>query len=843
MTTSYRFGKFTLDTVGCRLYAHGALVPLASTDFRLLAALAESAGTFVAKEELVSRVWGRKAVSDNALYVHINVLRKTIGDDFIATKQGRGYRFVVPVQRVPKRASRPAKQTQADNPSTLRAGNDVRNPTRLIGRSKELGVISKLLKHGRLITLTGPGGVGKTRLALHAAERASTRFADGAILVELATLKDPDLVPASAAAALGVILGDSARPFEAMARHLARKSLLIVLDNCEHLVEAAALLCETLLDAAPGVTVLATSREELSCESEHVFEIPPLAVPPEGTTPPSAIRGAPAVELFMERATGADEVFRMTAQDAPLAARICRRLDGLPLAIEMAAAWAGVLGMEALDAKLDASIKDWLHARSSAPSRHATLRATLEWGYDLLSPAEQTVLCRLAVFGGSFTLQAAEAIAGDDAIPDGRVFEHLASLVRKSMIAIVVGSRPRRYRFLQTTRAFTLEKLNASPEAEAQWQRHASYVRRLFESADHDFETTSDAVWLERYGPLLDDLRGALDWVMERGTDSDDAIVLASASWLLWRQTSLFVEGRQRLNTAVARLRSDTPAELEARLRYGLGELLLSPPSANTAHDQLSRAVALYRTLDHPRLATALPALAFASLMLNRMQEAEAVISEAVTRLERATWPRMLARAYSTLLCIEARLGRFDAARAAGEKAARLCEIVGAERTAVAVAANLVEVAMEKDDVDSAVVAGRRLIARLHGTVHSDLRSGVLRLLAGALTARGDLNEALSAAREAAPLLRDEGNLTELFDHLALRCGLIGRAADAAALVGYTDAAYQKINLPRAPIGTRAIERLATILNETLPADEIVQLRNTGAALSEEQAMTLALSD
>jgi predicted ATPase/DNA-binding winged helix-turn-helix (wHTH) protein len=841
MTEPYCFGRFTLDPAERRLCADGALVPLGPTDFCVLLALVERAGAIVTKSELVSRVWGSSAVTDNVLYFHISVLRKALGEGCIQNEQRRGYRFVAPVRRTEPLAPHPRVGPRAGNLPPLWTSNAVEGPTRLIGRSEQLRTISNLLAQGRVVTLTGPGGVGKTRLALQAASKASPQFCDGVWLVELASLKDPDLVPVSIASVLGVKIGASADPLDTLQRYLARKSLLLVLDNCEHMLSACAPIAETFLTAAPEVNILATSREALSCFGERVLEVPPLPVPPEDAMPAAAMRSMASVELFIERALQADANFHIDDQALTIAARICRRVDGLPLAIEMVASWAGPLGLEALDAKLGGSLQAWLRARSTAPARHSTLHATLEWSHGLLSAAEQTVLRRLAVFAGSFTIRATEAVAGDDAIPRECVFEHLGNLVRKSMVAVVRGSGEQHYRLLETTRAIMFEKLEASGDARATRRRHANYVLSVLETASCELETTSDAVWLERYVQLLDDLRAALDWAMAEG--SDEAVELAGASWPLWRQLSLSTEGGQRLCAAATRLNPDTPPAVEARLRRGLGDMLLNTAATWAAHQELERAVMLYRALgERAHLGSALAALGYALFVLDRIADAEQTNREAISLLEPAGWFRTLATAYTIRMCVEAVHGRFAAALAAGEKSMRLSEMTGADRTALNIAANMVQVVhLESGDAKGAVSAGRSVAARLRDTRHSDLLGFVLGVLAGALTALGELDEALAAAREAAPLLRDEGRLFWLFDHLALRAALGGRTKDAALISGYADAVYEKFGQTRQPMGRHAMDRTAALLCDSLQDGEIAELRRLGAQLSEAQATTIAL--
>jgi tetratricopeptide (TPR) repeat protein len=298
------------------------------------------------------------------------------------------------------------------------------------------------------------------------------------------------------------------------------------------------------------------------------------------------------------------------------------------------------------------------------------------------------------------------------------------------------------------------------------------------------------------------------------------------------------MEGQEWLSAAVAKLRPDTPPALEAQLRQGLGEIW---PNANIACLELTRAATLYHSLnDLPRLGGALARLGFALLVSGHIDEAERTSQESLELLTRVGKARKLAMAYSTKFCIDARLGRRDAARAAGEKAMSLCEIAGAQRQAFVVAANLVEASLERGDLDGAIAGGKRLANSLRETFHSNIRGFVLGILCGALTARGDIEDALVVAREAAPLLRDESRLFWLFDHLALRAGLAGRLTDAALLLGYADAAYRMLDQQREPPGCHAVERLGDMLCKELLRDDIAELSRLGAQLSEEQAMALA---
>jgi tetratricopeptide (TPR) repeat protein len=403
---------------------------------------------------------------------------------------------------------------------------------------------------------------------------------------------------------------------------------------------------------------------------------------------------------------------------------------------------------------------------------------------------------------------------------------------------MIPGSDPQNYRLLETTRAFSREKLAQSMDRDSVRRRHAHFILGVLERATYEWETTPDRLWLKRYVLLIGDLRNALNWA--GGQDSDDAVALAGASWPLWLQLSLLVEGRSWLSSAQSRLRPDTAPILEARLRIGLGALLNNNGPAQTAHDEFARAVDLYRMLGaRPLLGAALSRLAFALLSLGRLNAAEQTIAESIAILEKEDHPRTLATAYAVSACVEASLNRCSKARAISEKAAKLCEETGAERTGFVVRVNLVEFSMQLGDFERAIAVARELVEALRNTFHSDVLGNVMRLLVGALTENGDVEEALAIAREAVPLLRDDGQ--PVFDHLALRAALAGKSKDAARIIGYADCMHRAFSRPREPIEKRAAARVLKLLRGTLPEGEIKRLKREGAALTEQRAIDLAL--
>lgn len=454
------FGRFRASPRQRCLFAGDQPVQLGARAFDLLLALLAARGTVIGKDALMSRVWPRQIVTEDNLRVQMSALRDALGPDrdLIRTVAGRGYQFIDD--------SRLAGATQP-GPRHPRGPADIpSSPTNLpepiselIGRGAELQEITALARR-RLVTLTGPGGVGKTRLALEVARKLLPEFADGVWVAELAAASDAGQVAAAIAAAVGVEVGTGAVAAEQIAAALGSKTLLIVLDTCEHVIDAAAHLAETVLRLSRNVHVIATSREALNVEGEWVYRVDPLSMPKAAVAADDR-----AVALFLARARATD--LDLSAEQSAAIARICRRLDDIPLAIELAAARAATLGLYTLADRLDDHLQLLTCGRRTAPPRHQTLRATLDWSFSLLTSAERSVLCRLAGLGGVFTLEEAKTAAAGDDLDTIEVTTSLANLVSKSLVAKEVASG---YRLLETTRAYALEKRAESDKACPAWQ-------------------------------------------------------------------------------------------------------------------------------------------------------------------------------------------------------------------------------------------------------------------------------------------------------------------------------------------------------------------------------------
>jgi predicted ATPase len=382
--------------------------------------------------------------------------------------------------------------------------------TRLVGRSAAQARLRELMSAYRVVTLTGPCGIGKTSLALKAARGIVAEFADGGWLVELASLSDPALVPAAAAEVLKFPIGSDNITPKAVARAIGDKQLLLVLDNCEHLIGAAATLAETLLAHCPHITILATSRETLRIAGEHVYRVPPLEVPAPGWDEPDHILQYSAVELFIARTNALDAGFSPRSDDFPSIGAICRHLDGIPLAIEFAAAQVSAFGIQQVAAGLHDRFALLTRGRRTALPRHRTLRAALDWSYELLSETEQRLLRHLAVFSGGFTVAAAAAVVNEGGAAPS-VIEDLADLVTKSLVALDRDTGSRWY-LLETTRAYALEKLAGHCEHDRAARRHAMYFRDLFPRSPLATSVSASADERAALVREIDNVRAALDW-------------------------------------------------------------------------------------------------------------------------------------------------------------------------------------------------------------------------------------------------------------------------------------------------------------------------------------------
>lgn len=565
-----QFGRFQLLIPERRLLRDGQAVRIGSRALDILIALVQRAGQIVSKEDLVAIVWPGVFVDESALRVHISQLRKILAEDGdlagpITNVSGRGYCFVAPLSPLDEPASAGPTPT-APTPGPRRARRPSSRVARVVGRDQLIESLAGQLASQRMMTILGPGGIGKTTLALALADRLAADYDQDPIVVDLAPIVDGDQVAGALSTALGVAArqGD---PVADILEAIDDRRLLIVLDSCEHLINAAAGLAEALLAAAPSVDILATSREALRIAGEWVHNLPGLDAPPEGggaLTAQDAL-AFPAVQLFVERASAAVGGFVLTDQDAPHVAEICRRLDGIALAIELATGRLDALGVRQLAEALEDCFEVLTRGRRTALPRHQTLRGTLDWSFGLLPPREQVMLRRLGAFNGGFSLEAVAAVCLDPGARDGA--DLVANLVAKSLVAADLSRGAARYRLLDTTRAYAREKLAEVGEADSLSRRHAEHMAQLFARADEEWQTKSTAEWLGAYADQLGNLRAALAWAFGPAGDGQVGVALAAAAAPLWFELSLLDEGIAWVERALAWLDQASITDPRSQMR------------------------------------------------------------------------------------------------------------------------------------------------------------------------------------------------------------------------------------------------------------------------------------
>lgn len=571
------FGPFRLSPARQLLLEGENTLRLGSRALEILKVLVEHAGTLVSKEDLVARVWPNTFVEEGNLRVHMAALRRALGDGqsgnrYIATVPGRGYWFVAPVSVLPGpqplESVRGAPTISHNLPVSL---------TRIVGRSDIVAMLVEQLPARRFVTIAGPGGIGKTTVALAVADELSPQYRDGVWFVDFAPVADALLVPSALASVLGVAIR-SDNPLSGLLTYLRDKQMLLVLDSCERLIDAAAALAEQIFHRAPGVQILTTSREPLRAEGERVQRLLPLEVPPASAkiTADEAMSFS-AVQLFVERATASADGFRLSDADASVVAEICRRLDGIALAIELAAGRVDVLNLQGLAARLDDRFRLLTRGRRTALPRHQTLSATLDWSYELLPESERVILRRLAVFAGSFTLQASSTVASSAELSTSDVAECVANLVAKSLVTADFSGATVTYRLFETMRAYAHEKLTESGEHSAIARKHAEYFRDLFANAELQWEKQSPSEWLATYSGLIDNVRAALEWTFSEDGDVDLGVSLTVVAVPLWLQLSLMEECRTHVERAIATTRSRAvrDARRDMQLSAALGSVLV----------------------------------------------------------------------------------------------------------------------------------------------------------------------------------------------------------------------------------------------------------------------------
>jgi predicted ATPase/DNA-binding winged helix-turn-helix (wHTH) protein len=608
-----RFGRFEISPAERVVLVDGEPAALGARAFDLLLILVRHHQRVVTKQELLDLVWPGVIVEEHNVTAQISTLRKLLGAGVIATIPGRGYKFTAVLEPAP---GAPAISSPSSSAAPRLHHNLPDQRTRFIGREDALADLGRLVPTSRLLTLIGIGGCGKTRLALQFAEGQLAAFPDGLWFVDLGPVTDSDRVTSTCAAVLGVREDGDAPLVDRVIAHLAGRRALLVLDNCEHLLPGVVGLVDALLAGATGTAIVATSREALGVRGEQIYPVHSLSLP--ATDDLEAVLGAESVRVFLDRARLVVPEYEVDAGNAAPVAKICRRLDGIALAIELAAARVAMLSAEQIAERLDDRFR-LLTGGSRALPRHQTLAAAMNWSYEQLAAPAQRMLRLVSVFAGGWSLGGAAEVAGTS--DEHEALALLTALYHQSLLVVdrAASGSPPRYRLLETVRQYAMERLNQHGEADDARDRHVAHFVALAETAAPRWSGPEQGVWLERFRIEHENLIAALAWCGQGMGDPHAGLRLAAATTFYWIWNG--VELGQRLALAVLE-RGQPPADTLARAQTldGIARLSLNLGRYQEAHGYAQQAVAAARRIGGPRpLAPALQILSAASTILGNL--------------------------------------------------------------------------------------------------------------------------------------------------------------------------------------------------------------------------------
>jgi predicted ATPase/DNA-binding winged helix-turn-helix (wHTH) protein len=773
------FDTFEVQPAHRQVRREGQVLPVHARAYDLLMALLERHERTVSKSELMTLIWPDTYVVENNLQVHISALRKLLGHGVIATVPGRGYRFV---------ARQLASPTAAVPTATPATGHPA-----LLGRDQAMRDLAALMACSRLVTVLGAGGIGKTALATAMWDRLRQQ---GQTIgwVDLGTAQSTDPLPALLAHALDAPLNPAMAPVDGLARSLAGCRGWLVLDNAEHLITPLAPVLVALLEHCPGLHLLLTSQAPMKLPAERPLNLPPLALPPSGE-PAAHARLRGSLALFEREAQRWLPHFNIDDHNLELVRDICCTLQGLPLAIQLAAAHCHLLGLEGLRRSLDDRFLTLVGRHPERPTRQHTLQATLQWSHALLEPTEQQVFRRLAAAVGSLSLELAAGLAADKNVDLRGVTAALATLVERSLIQVEPGPRPR-YRLSDSARSFGLQQLAARQEHTDALHRHAQAVLALIQPAQDAYIHMTEASWLEQFCSDMDNLRAAICWATE--ADTGLAVRLLGAAARIYQLTGLFHEALPATEALAGQLNADC----DPMSATGFWVLRWN---ALQAVDRVRAEPCYWHYLDHARL-TSDPVTLFLALCagtalgpMTPAQREQAV--QEMQQLLQPTWPIYL---HTGLWLAEAMLavqqGRLEAARPLLAQMADACRTVGKARFAAHALSILAHWDMAAGAHEQAVVHAQQAVALQRELGVWNLMLG-LRSLAGALTLAARWDEARSVLDEWLTLLgrADWYGFHLVVDLLALHCAQHRASHAAAQLMACADASFAPDRLTRDP--------------------------------------------
>ncbi len=840
MDGAYRFGAFELQPSSRLLLKDGTPVKLGGRAFDLLLTLVERRDRVVPKSELLDLVWPHLVVEENNLQVHVMALRKLLGPRAIATVPGRGYRFVAAVDLDTQGDAAPPPTSAPAGQAGLRPLTPV-----LIGREGDLQDLCDTLGMQRLVTVLGAGGVGKSSLARQVSDQLASRFADGAVWVDLTPVSDASGVVDAVAAATRVSLPRGDRR-KALAGALGPLQLLLVLDNAEHVVDEVTHVAKAVHEQAAALHMLVTSQAPLRLGAEQLHRLEPLALadPDAGTAEAAA---SPAVQLFIARVRASDRHFVLDAHNVSAVVRLTRRLDGLPLAIEMAASRVPALTPAQLDEALRERFRLLTSGDRAAPARQHTLQAALQWTHGLLAPAEQAVFRRLSVFVGSFSLTAAQQVcsgspdeagdAGTD-IDEWQVLDALAVLVDRSLVTPPHGEPPR-YRLLDTPQAYARQLLAASSEEAVVRGRHLAVHRLLFETVyeDHLWARRPVVQQLERASPDGDNGLSALAWALAHDTVAAVALAPGLAQALAHRHAERFTVLRQTQPL----LHEGMPAAVRARWQLSYAQFW-GPNNLQRSRPHAHAAAELFRAEGHAAGEYRAQAVTASMVAGVSTEGCEAALARLLA-LEDPTWPAELRflRLYVQATHLST-AGRFDEALEVGERCMALIHESG-RRGRLIHELSMMYLEITAGRYDDAIQRGLAAMQRLRERVRHAPASGVELLLLAAWLLKGDIAPAreMSPAVWAAACAFDmQAPTAEVLSLLAARQD---RPRAAALLQGYAEAVYQRSGAQRLEIYRRIGEQALGQAGASLDAASLAALRARGRELPETSVTGLAFAD
>lgn len=673
---SWAFGDFVLNLDTRELARAGTPVSLSPKAFQLLAILVESRPNALSRAELQDRLWPGTFVVEKNLTNLMSEIREALGDDpahprFIRTLHRFGYAF----RDAPAIGSSEAGASTSVGGATTGVHDARRHNlpvplTNFIGRDREIAELVPIAGSTRLLTLTGAGGCGKTRLALEVAAKVLDRFPDGVWFVDLAAVSDASVVTQAVASALHVREGPKRPIAQSLSDYLRNRQILLVLDNCEHLIATCAQLAEALLGAAVRLCILATSRERLGITGETVWRVPSLSLPASlQSGSGEALLESDAVRLFVARAVAVEPAFTVTGTNAGIIAEVCVRLDGIPLALELAAARLPALSIQQINARLNDHLQQVAASSRTAVARHRTLAATVDWSYRLLSDSERRLLRRLSVFAGGWTLEAAEAVTSGIGIEEQDVLVLLSRLVDKSLVNVDSDVEASRYRFLETVRQYAREHLLQSGEAERLRDRHLAFFHELVRRAEPELTRAEQVTWLNRLHGEQDNLRLAVEWCLAAPERSEQGLELASALCWFWIKRAYLREGQECVERALS-ANVGAPLALRAKALMVLGSLTFFQGDLVRTRALLEESATLGRTAGDPSVVVfSLGMSSLAALEGGDIAESARIATEGQTAARTSPSPWMQGPSLACLAYLAMHEGDFDRAGRLHEEA------------------------------------------------------------------------------------------------------------------------------------------------------------------------------